>query len=185
MVEGSLTGGPSSCPAPVGTVCAVSDPWDDEPSYRVRPATLSDALFLADVALDALKAQRTLPADFDEEEWRSGFISWTLEQVRGEVPFSVTSVVELGNEPVGRLRVVRGGRRIELAGIQLRARAQGRGIGSSIVESLQKEAAGAGVPLELSVERDNPRARALYERLGFIKVGEDGHEDQFRWTGEP
>jgi ribosomal protein S18 acetylase RimI-like enzyme len=159
--------------------------WDGETSYRIRPATLSDASFLADVALEALRAQRSLPDDFDEKEWRSGFISWTVEQVRGEISFSATSVIELGDEAVGRLRVVRDGNRIKLAGIQLRARDQRKGIGSSIVESLKNEAATAGLPLELSVEKDNPRARALYERLGFRKVGEDKGEEQCRWTDTP
>src|SRR5215469_481839 len=95
------------------------------PAFNLRPAALEDADFLAEVSLSALRALREPPPDFDEASWRAGFISWTEEQVRGEVPFSATSVIELDGEAVGRLRVVRDGRRIELAGIQLLPSAQG------------------------------------------------------------
>ena len=33
----------------------------------------------------------------------------------------------------------------------------------------------------LGVERDNPRARALYERLGFALVGQDDRDHLLRW----
>ena len=38
------------------------------------------------------------------------------------------------------------------------------------------EAASTGRTFGLSVEKDNPRAQALYERLGLVVVGEDGDE---------
>jgi len=150
--------------------------------YVIRPATLTDAPFLASVSLIALVALREPPHDFDEDEWRQGFISWTEEQVRGEVPFSTTSVIEVDGRPVGRLRVVRNRQHVELAGIQLLPEAQSRGIGSAIVESLKSEAAALGIPFELSVEKDNPRARALYERLGLSQVADDGEELRYRWN---
>ena len=65
----------------------------------------------------------------------------------------------------------------ELAGLQLRPDVQGRGLGTALVRSLQEE----GRPVTLGVERDNPRARALYERLGFALVGQDDRDDLLRW----
>ena len=47
-----------------------------------------------------------------------------------------------------------------------------RGIGSALVTALQGEAAAAGKPLRIHVERFNPALR-LYERLGFRQI-EDG-----------
>lgn len=170
--------------APAGRGASNTVPQMDKEyvgTYRLRPATLDDASFLADVSLGTLRELREPPPDFDERAWRSGFILWTKEQVRGEVPFSSTSVVELAGQRVGRLRVVRDGQRIELAGIQLVPHARSRGIGTDIVESLKSEAASCGLPMELSVERDNPRARALYERLGFVKFADVGDEERFRW----
>jgi FMN phosphatase YigB (HAD superfamily)/ribosomal protein S18 acetylase RimI-like enzyme len=52
--------------------------------------------------------------------------------------------------------------------------ARGRGIGSGLLARLLAEASAQGLPgLSLSVEPDNP-ALALYERAGFVKVGERG-----------
>ncbi|HUB70757.1 MAG TPA: GNAT family N-acetyltransferase [Acidimicrobiales bacterium] len=153
------------------------------PGYRVRAAGPGDVAFLADVVIEATRAQGRWPKDFDEAEWRARFLTWTEGQVGGELPDSTTSVIELGGEPVGRLRVVRDGQRIELSGIQLLPRVQGRGIGTRVIEELEAEAVKSGLPLELAVERDNPRARMLYERLGFVKVAEsEGEgEEMFRW----
>ena len=36
---------------------------------------------------------------------------------------------------------------------------------------------------ELGVEFDNPNARRLYERLGFVEVGQDEREFRLRWSG--
>jgi ribosomal protein S18 acetylase RimI-like enzyme len=51
---------------------------------------------------------------------------------------------------------------------------RGRGIGTALLEALQREARSQQIArLSLSVERDNPAA-ALYERLGFGPLGRQG-----------
>jgi hypothetical protein len=40
----------------------------------------------------------------------------------------------------------------------------------------------AGIPLDLSVEKDNLDARKLYERLGFVQVSETQQECRLRWN---
>jgi ribosomal protein S18 acetylase RimI-like enzyme len=154
---------------------------DAEPAYRTRPATPEDVGFLADVVVEATRAQRRLSGDFDETTWRSNFTAWTRKQISGEVPESTTSVIECGGERVGRLRVTRSRDRMELSGIQLLPRIQGRGIGTSIIEGLKAEALSAGVCLDIGVEKDNPGARRLYERLGCVQVAEDEEEYKLRW----
>ncbi|TCO48360.1 ribosomal protein S18 acetylase RimI-like enzyme [Kribbella antiqua] len=144
-------------------------------SYSIRPAELEDVGFLTEVSIEATRAQGQLPADFDEVEWRAGFAEWSTEVLQE------TSVVELDDRPVGRLRVSRTVESIELCGIQLLSRVQNRGIGTAIITALQSEAAGAGIPLDLGVEKDNLNARRLYDRLGFTKIGEDEREDKLRW----
>ena len=124
----------------------------------------------------ATEDQGRFPADLDLAEYRAGFREWTLEQVRGEVPDSTTSVVTAYGADVGRLRVVRtdGARRAGRA--PAAAGAPGRGLGTRVVRDLMAEAASSGRGFGLSVEKDNPRARALYERLGLVVVGEDSDE---------
>lgn len=54
---------------------------------------------------------------------------------------------------------------------------RGAGIGTTLLECLLGEAAARSVPaISLSVE-DGNRARALYERVGFRKVGRNGGSD--------
>ncbi len=139
--------------------------------YRIHPATADDVGFLADVSL----AVASLPADFDEAEWRAGFSDWTLETLAD------TAVVELYGERVGRLRIRRTPDSIELCGIQLRPDVQNRGIGTAIIRGLQAEAAAAAVPLDLGVDKNNLDARRLYDRLGLTKIGESDTEDKLRW----
>jgi ribosomal protein S18 acetylase RimI-like enzyme len=154
---------------------------DTDPVYSLRPASLEDVGFLADVVVAATRAQGRLSRDFDEPTWRRNFTAWTEKQLCGEVPESTTSVVEFGGERVGRLRVIRSRDRMELSGIQLAPRVQGRGIGTAIIQDLKAEADAAGVCLDIDVEKDNPRARRLYERLGCVQVAEDEEEDKLRW----
>jgi GNAT superfamily N-acetyltransferase len=153
--------------------------------YRLRAATAGDVQFLADVVIEATRAQGRFPDGFDERDWRQRFSAWTMGEVRGEVPGSTTNVIEIGTDRVGRLRITHTAGCIELSGIQLLPRVQRHGIGTAVIEDLKAEAASAGVPLELGVEKDNPDARRLYERLGFTHAGETDEEYRFRWNPRP
>lgn len=153
--------------------------------YRLRTAEAADVSFLADVVIEATRAQGRVSEDFDERQWREEFGAWTLAQIRGEDPASATSVIEVDDQRVGRLRVTRTGDCIELSGIQLLPSVQGHGIGSAVIEDLKEQAVAAGIPLNLAVEKDNPDAGRLYERLGFVRVGETEEEFQLRWNPPP
>lgn len=144
----------------------------------VRPATVDDVAFLTDVVVEATYDQGRFPDDFDEVDFRTGFGEWTAEQVRGELDGSSTSVVEVDGTRAGRLRVVRRRDLVEIAGLQLLPEHQSRGVGRTVVERLITSA--RGLPIELGVEKDNPRARAFWERCGFAYVGEDETEHRLR-----
>ncbi|MCW2795036.1 MAG: family N-acetyltransferase [Nocardioides sp.] len=160
-------------------------PVAPNPAAFLRPATAHDINFLTDVVIVTARAQGRLPEDFDEDEFRRGFAEWTSEQVAGHLPGSLTSVIEIDGERAGRLRVVRASDHMELAGIQLLPAHQGHGIGTYLIEELLVEARGAGLAARVSVAKDNPRARALYERLGFVVVGDEGDETQLEWAARP
>ncbi|TCC39692.1 GNAT family N-acetyltransferase [Kribbella sindirgiensis] len=148
--------------------------------HRLRLATDADVRFLADVTLAATGAQGRLPADFDEAAWRDRFAEWTRESI--EDPGTELYVIEVDDVGAGRLRVSRTAEFVEVNGIQLHPEVQNRGIGTAIFTVLQSEAARSGVPLKVNVERDNPDARRLYDRLGFVKIGEEGGEDVLEWS---
>jgi ribosomal protein S18 acetylase RimI-like enzyme len=147
---------------------------------HTRPATEDDIAFLTEVAVSTLKDQGRWPAHEDEAEYRLGYAEWTGEQIMGGEPSSSLSVLEVNGVRVGRLRVVRPGDLVEIAGIQVMPTFQGQGIGTQVIRALIAEARAAGVPLQLGVETDNPRARALYDRLGLKPVARDGDETRMR-----
>jgi|TARA_B110000263_G_scaffold209121_1_gene191060 ribosomal protein S18 acetylase RimI-like enzyme len=59
-----------------------------------------------------------------------------------------------------------------IVSIQLLPQHQDRGIGTSLIDVLFKEARDEGKRLTLQVLKVNDRARQLYERLGFSTVEE-------------
>jgi ribosomal protein S18 acetylase RimI-like enzyme len=51
---------------------------------------------------------------------------------------------------------------------------QSLGIGTALIDALERRAEDAGcVRARMSVEHDNPRALALYRRLGYADVGSE------------
>ena len=149
-------------------------------SVTIRPATDADVEFLTTVVIEATLHQGRLPDDFDEVDYRAGFGAWTSEQVSGDGTGSSISVVEVGGRAAGRLRVVRRDGLVEIAGLQLLPEHQSRGLGRTVVEAVVAQARADGLPVELGVEKDNPRARAFWERCGFTYVGEDESEHRLR-----
>ena len=143
---------------------------------QLRPATLDDVAFLADVVIQATLAQGRFPSDLDLAEYRAGYEEWTCETVLGHVPHCTLSVIEVGGIPIGRLRVLRDGTTITLAGIQLLPAYQNQHIGSTLLQQLMQEADQQRIPLQLSVEKDNPHAQRFYQRLGCVPRGEDEKE---------
>ena len=51
--------------------------------------------------------------------------------------------------------------------LQVLPKLQSRGLGTAVVQNVIDQGAGRGLPVTLSVVPANPRARRLYERLGF------------------
>jgi ribosomal protein S18 acetylase RimI-like enzyme len=55
---------------------------------------------------------------------------------------------------------------------------QNRGIGTAVMEQIMDD---APVPVQLTVRKENPAARALYERLGFRAIGGDAERTRMEW----
>jgi ribosomal protein S18 acetylase RimI-like enzyme len=91
-------------------------------------------------------------------------------------------VVEAAGEEVGMLIVEEREDEVFLSELQIVPAWQGRGIGTSIVRSLMERAAAVGKPLTLRVLHVNPRAKALYARLGFQPFEEIETHTYMRWV---
>jgi RimJ/RimL family protein N-acetyltransferase len=84
---------------------------------------------------------------------------------------------------IGRLYLDRACREWRIIDILLAAAARGSGLGSALLRWIQASATAASAEcVALQVAADNPRARALYLRLGFEDApGGDGLYQPMRW----
>jgi GNAT superfamily N-acetyltransferase len=89
-------------------------------------------------------------------------------------------VILRDGQPIGRLYVARWADEIRIVDIALLPEHRGAGIGSGVLRGLLAEAAAAGKPVRIHVERLNP-ARRLYERLGFLPVEDKGVYYLMEW----
>jgi len=94
-------------------------------------------------------------------------------------PGAEYTVILRDEQPVGRMIVLRGTQEFHLIDIALLAEHRGCGIGTALVGELIAESRRAAVPLALQVLKTN-RAVHLYQRLGFIRSGEDEMYYQMR-----
>lgn len=94
----------------------------------------------------------------------------------------VWQIVEVEGSPAGVLVVDRSPERIDVPSIQISPEFQSRGLGSSLLDALMAEARATGRPVTLRVLHVNPRAQALYERLGFRADGGDELHTALRWA---
>ncbi len=139
-------------------------------AFTLRPADASDEVFLfhlyASTREDIASA---LPPGLQRElllrmQWMAQRSDYAARYGQGR-----HQLVLVAGEPAGRLWVARGERELRLVDVALLPRFRGSGLGTALVRALQAEASEAGLPLRLSVARDNP-ARRLYARLGFTPV---------------
>ena len=97
-----------------------------------------------------------------DETWQREYFDSRFEPARGHV-------IEVDGRIAGYLEVERSSDRIFLAIIELAPEFQELKIGTRIVENLIQEASTLGVAIFLQVLRANPRAKDLYQRVGFIE----------------
>jgi len=81
-------------------------------------------------------------------------------------------VILADDEPVGRVMVHRTEKEVRLVDISVLPEYRNRGMGAALIHDLMVECQAARKPLRLQVAKGN-RAARLYERLGFLKTGED------------
>jgi ribosomal protein S18 acetylase RimI-like enzyme len=88
------------------------------------------------------------------------------------------------NENVGRLYLERLPSQHRIIDIAFLPEYRGRGLGEALLRDLLDEAAAAGKPVSIHVEKLNPAMR-LYRRLGFVTEEDKGIYDLMRWTATP
>jgi GNAT superfamily N-acetyltransferase len=90
-------------------------------------------------------------------------------------------IVSAGGTDVGFIAVERMADCLTLHHIFLLPEHHGRGIGRHCMSLVMGEARALGVPLRLRVLKVNPRAYALYLRLGMLRSGETDTHHLMEW----
>lgn len=84
-------------------------------------------------------------------------------------------------EGIGRLYLARWPSQHCIIDIAFLPEHRGKGFGWALLRDLMDEAAAAGKPVIIYVEKYNPAMR-LYQRLGFVREEDKGVYDLMRWT---
>ncbi len=126
----------------------------------------------------ALTVRDLEPEDFGDLDWSGGAEHLTALAEALQASFVGEVVMMVVALPNGRL-IANGGvdlRKSADAGViwmlAVHETFQGMGVGTLLIGQLEQRVAAAGrTTARIEVEHDNPRAAALYRRLGYSEVG--------------
>jgi GNAT superfamily N-acetyltransferase len=138
-----------------------AEPGDAELLYLIYASTREEEL--AVVPWDASTKEAFLRMQFKAQD----------TYYRATFPNASYDLVVSGDDVLGRLYLDRGEPAWLVLDIALLPGHRGRGIGTRLLTDIIAEAAAAGKPVQVHVERFNP-ARHLYERLGFSEIEDQG-----------
>ena len=136
------------------------------PRLARRAATADDAPFLLALRRTTMDPHLSASGVTTSEEHH---------RARLDYRFDCAEVLLHEGVPAGLLKVARDDSPWTVIQIQLVPELQGRGLGGEILAEVIADAKAANAGVCLSVLKANP-ARGLYERMGFVVVGEDGQE---------
>lgn len=126
---------------------------------RLRQATAADADFIYRIVETTMRG-------YVEQVWGSFSEEYNRKNIAESIGSGIYTLIEHEGLDIGALAVERYSTHIQLTQIYILPSHQNRGIGTSLVRQLVREARGSGKPLRLRVLSVNP-ARTLYEREGF------------------
>jgi ribosomal protein S18 acetylase RimI-like enzyme len=142
---------------------------DEDFLYRVYASTRMDEMAL--VGWSAEQKDAFLHMQFQAQ----------TTHYRAYYPHAEHQIIRRENStPIGRLIVDRSNDSMLIIDIALLPEYRNAGIGTTIIQHLMAEAAHTHRPIILHVEIFNP-AMKLYDRLGFIKTGEQGIYHEMVW----
>jgi ribosomal protein S18 acetylase RimI-like enzyme len=131
---------------------------------RLRPAS--------NVDIDRLfEVHRLATRPYVEQVW-GWDDDWQAAYFREHFDVTARQVVCWGERVIGFLDVIHETSAVVLQSIEIEPEFQGRGIGSELIRGVNADAERNGLAVKLRVLKVNARARRLYERLGFVQVGE-------------
>lgn len=114
-------------------------------------------------------------------------VDWTEDEQRAQRLAGLRrgtfqAILDEHGQRLGLLDVVDEGGELSIRHLELLPQVQGHGLGSAVIRDVIARAATSGKSVSLRVLHVNPRARALYERLGFVVEEERARSTQMRFV---
>lgn len=134
-------------------------------NYQLRPAVPEDHDWIY-----ACKAASVRPYVEPIWGWDEAFQRRDFDGDFGSI--GQFRVIEAAGQPIGFLQVLEEKDCVEVAELHLVSDCRGQGIGSSILRRLLNQCRNQGRTLRLGCFKENHRAKALYQRLGFRQTAE-------------
>ena len=153
------------------------------PPVSLRRETDGDLKFLKNLYAASREREMLVLADWGDEQKRE-FLDQQFNAQRSHYqkhyPDASFDIIERQGQAIGRLYVAELAQEIRLMDIALIPAARNAGIGRKFCSKIKSRAEQLGKIVSLHVEADNP-AKRLYERLGFVDVGEVGFYTLMHW----
>ena len=148
-----------------------------------RPIVESDRDFL-NAVYASTRAEEMKLVDWDDEQ-KKAFLDtqFSLQHQYYQQHYTENTeflIILLNGFQIGRLYISRWLKEVRIVDLALLPEFRNIGHGSKILRDVLSEAADAGKPVSIHVERFN-QALNLYHRLGFVKNGEHGIYDLMEW----
>jgi ribosomal protein S18 acetylase RimI-like enzyme len=137
-------------------------PSDRALLLRIYASTRADELAAVPWSEEELDAFIAMQFDAQDRSYRNQFVGGRF------------SVILSGERPVGRISFHRDREKVTVIDIAILSEFRGQGIGSQVLASVIEEAEEHGLPVRCHVDPLNA-AQRLYQRLGFVAIGMDGH----------
>jgi ribosomal protein S18 acetylase RimI-like enzyme len=132
--------------------------------YALRPAGDPDFQFLYELHEATMRDYVDATWGWDDQ--------YQLEAFRKAFAPTSLSIVIVDGADNGMIAVEPRAADVFLGAIEIHPRVQRRGVGAALVRRVIEEADARHVPVVLRVLKVNVGARRLYQRLGFVVVGE-------------
>ena len=132
----------------------------------MRQANISDLEFLKKLRSETM----------DEYLKKEGLpIDETSHLKRIQYHFESANILNIHGKPIGLFKCYEDNTTCHVIQVQILPEYQGKGIGKSILMTLQKQALRDDKSINLSVLKSNPAIK-LYERLGFTIISQSDNE---------
>lgn len=154
---------------------------NDSAALSLRPADSNDEAFLYQLYAST-RAEEIAAWDWGVAQ-QEVFLSLQFRAQQAhydEYPNVDHRIILSDGRRIGRLMVSRLEDEVRLVDVALLPEWRGRGTGAALLRDLLAEAALAGKPVRLHVEKSNPAGR-LYQRLGFVTIGDQGTHYFMEW----